>query len=169
MSVSLRSQWPQVVGQAWADAEFRSNLLADPEGTLTQLGIDVPRGHQIRVFEDAPGQTHLVLPLPPSSLGDLAQLDSTSAASPQGKGVFAQTTHGGPEWEGTTHEGTTHEGTTHEGTTCPASAGNGIRRRSPSGENKWRNSARTTPRKRRCPSSEDTYWSTFPCPSSAKN
>ena len=52
---------------------------------------------------------------------------------------------------------------------CPASAGNGIRRRSPSGENKWRNSARTTPRKRRCPSSEDTYWSTFPCPSSAKN
>ena len=42
------------------------------------------------------------------------------------------------------------------GSDCPASAGNGIRRRSPSGENKWRNSARTTPRKRRCPSSEDT-------------
>ena len=39
---------------------------------------------------------------------------------------------------------------------CSASSGNGILRRSHSGENKWRNSAGTTVQKRRCPSSVDT-------------
>ena len=36
--------------------------------------------------------------------------------------------------------------------------------RSPSGENKWRNSASTTQPKRRYPFSGDTCWSTFPSP-----
>ena len=52
---------------------------------------------------------------------------------------------------------------------CAASVGNGMHRRSLSGENKWRNSASITPRRRRWRSYGDTCWNTFPCPSYAKN
>jgi hypothetical protein len=76
METSIRSAWPQIVGQAWADEEFRRRLLEDPSGVLNQLGVEIPEGHSVELLEDTPARTYLVLPRKP------ADLDSLAAAGP---------------------------------------------------------------------------------------
>ena len=39
MATTLRSAWPQVVGQAWADEEFRRRLLENPERVLDEAEL----------------------------------------------------------------------------------------------------------------------------------
>ena len=69
----------RVVARAWQDEAFKGRLLADPEGALTEMGIEVPAGHELRVVEDTERVTHLVLP--PGSGGELSeeQLDRVAA------------------------------------------------------------------------------------------
>ena len=71
MPHSLRNVWAQAVGYAWADEAFRRRLLADPIKVLAEMGVELPSGHQIEVFEDTPDKTHLALPLKPAGLGDV--------------------------------------------------------------------------------------------------
>jgi len=72
MGTSLRSAWPQVVGQAWADPEFRQRLIDDPKGALQEIGVDVSATADIEIVVDTPEVTHLVLPEKPSELGSFA-------------------------------------------------------------------------------------------------
>lgn len=55
----------RVIAKAWADAEFKSALLADPRAALKAQGIEVPEGVKVNVVEDTDNVIHLVLPKPP--------------------------------------------------------------------------------------------------------
>jgi hypothetical protein len=82
MATSIKSAWPQVVGQAWADEEFRRRLLANPKGVLDELGVEVPAGHRIELVEDTPAQTFLVMPRKPEHLESLASASGSSLGQP---------------------------------------------------------------------------------------
>ena len=45
-----------------SDPVFRRRLLADPAGTLSEAGVEVPEGVTIEVVEDSVTRLHLVLP-----------------------------------------------------------------------------------------------------------
>lgn len=82
MATNLRSAWPQVVGQAWADEEFRRRLLENPAQVLDELGVEIPEGHRVALLEDTQTQTYLVLPQKPAHLDALAAADGRSLRTP---------------------------------------------------------------------------------------
>ena len=65
MSITLRDKWPQLVGVAWADEQFRAALVNNPRQILEGLGLSLPEGITVRVIEEAPGEICLVIPSRP--------------------------------------------------------------------------------------------------------
>jgi hypothetical protein len=68
----LNLRWPEVIGLAWADEDFRQRLLADPQREIQALGIDVPGSAKIRILEESDGETILVVPRRPARLRAMA-------------------------------------------------------------------------------------------------
>jgi hypothetical protein len=81
MATNLRSAWPQVVGQAWADEEFRRRLLENPQRVLDELGVEIPAGHRVELLEDSQTQTFLVLPQKPANLDVVAAAHGRSLST----------------------------------------------------------------------------------------
>jgi hypothetical protein len=77
-TLSLNRAWSQIVATAWADAEFKARLLADPRAVLAEHGIDAPDGVEFVVVEDTDAVRHLTLP--PSPAGELADEELVGAA-----------------------------------------------------------------------------------------
>jgi hypothetical protein len=65
--------------RALADPQARRRLLEGPRETLRSMGLSPPAGLEIRVVEDGPGRTHLVLPLPPAD-GEVADEELLAAS-----------------------------------------------------------------------------------------
>ncbi|KKL23217.1 hypothetical protein LCGC14_2427610 [marine sediment metagenome] len=58
-----KKEWAKVIGQAWADEEFKGKLLADPKPVLKEYGIEFPENAKVTVLEMA--ENEVTLPLPP--------------------------------------------------------------------------------------------------------
>ena len=70
-------QWGLIVARAWADADFKSRLLSNPDAVMREHGLEPPAGAEIRVIEDSEGVRHFVLPASPS--GDLSEEELSPA------------------------------------------------------------------------------------------
>jgi hypothetical protein len=55
----------QIRSKALRNAAFRRKLLKSPHKALADEGIDVPKGHRLKVVENTPKVTYLVLPSKP--------------------------------------------------------------------------------------------------------
>jgi hypothetical protein len=66
-SVDWESQWDQIVARAWADAAFKSRLLADPAAVLKEYGVAPPSGVTIKVHENTDKVLNLTLPSKPAA------------------------------------------------------------------------------------------------------
>jgi hypothetical protein len=71
--------WSQIVARAWCDEGLMRRLLSDPRDVLSEHGLEVPEGTQVRVEEGAEVRVvegtdavrHFVLPVgPPDELTD---------------------------------------------------------------------------------------------------
>lgn len=68
-----------LVEKATTDETFRAHLLSDPKTAIKEeLGLTIPDGFTVKVVEDVPDTSHLVLP-PYSGLGE-AELSQAAAA-----------------------------------------------------------------------------------------
>ncbi|HUJ00304.1 MAG TPA: NHLP leader peptide family RiPP precursor [Usitatibacter sp.] len=52
----------EVLQRIWNDPEFKKKLLANPKPVLAELGIGVPAGRDVRVWENTPLEMNFVLP-----------------------------------------------------------------------------------------------------------
>ena len=68
----------QVVARAWQDEAFKQRLLADTDGALAEMGVEVPAGQEVRVVEDTERVTHLVIPPSPGEELSEEQLDQVA-------------------------------------------------------------------------------------------
>lgn len=60
--------WRQIVQRAWAEPEFKQELLNSPNEILRDYDIRIPEGVTFKVVEDQyQGNRYLVLPPPPDS------------------------------------------------------------------------------------------------------
>ncbi|NJP88763.1 nitrile hydratase subunit alpha [Nonomuraea sp. FMUSA5-5] len=50
-----------VTARAWRDPEYKDRLLREPAAVLTEEGLDVPEGIELRVLEDTPAVRHVNL------------------------------------------------------------------------------------------------------------
>jgi Nitrile hydratase, alpha chain len=54
----------QIVARAMQDEAFRQELLSNPKAAVERgLGITLPQGTTITVYEDTPDTVHIVLPM----------------------------------------------------------------------------------------------------------
>lgn len=53
----------ELLQRVWEDDAFKARLKADPRAVMTEMGIPVPEGVELRVVEDTDTVKHL--PLPP--------------------------------------------------------------------------------------------------------
>lgn len=69
----------KTIERAWTDPEFKARLLADPRDTVAEMGVRIPVGTEVKVWENTPDVEHLVLPLNPST-GELSDADLEAVA-----------------------------------------------------------------------------------------
>jgi len=62
----------RIITRCWADAAFKTRLLADPAAVLREAGLDVPAGTELRAVEDTAQRVHWVIPARPAELSDEA-------------------------------------------------------------------------------------------------
>jgi hypothetical protein len=86
--ISEELLWGQIVARAWCDGALIKRLLSDPRDVLSEYGLEVPEGMDVRVEEGTEvkvvegGDTvrHFVLPVsPPDELTD-EDLDGRAVA-----------------------------------------------------------------------------------------
>ncbi len=68
----------KLIAKAWADAEFKAKLTADPASVLRAEGFAIPEGMRVDVFENTDERIHLVIPKKPDELSD-EELDIAAA------------------------------------------------------------------------------------------
>lgn len=89
-------KWSQLVAQAWADDSLKRRLVQNPASVLREHGIQVQPGMEIRIVEDTPSVTHLVLPAKPA--GDVTELNEMELLEVVGgMGVICHVTQDFPE------------------------------------------------------------------------
>lgn len=72
-----QTQMARIIAKAWADDGFKSRLIADPAAVLGEEGIHLPEGMTMRVMEDTPETTTLVIPPKPSD-GEISEENLSS-------------------------------------------------------------------------------------------
>jgi hypothetical protein len=83
----------QIIARAMKDEAFRQELLSHPKAALErELGINVPAGVTIKVYQDTPTTLHLVLPRQASSA---AGADLSDAELEQATGGIVVGSRGG--------------------------------------------------------------------------
>lgn len=65
MTPEQEKQYARIAAKCWADPAFKARLLADPRTALAAEGVAVPAGMNLRVVENTPDVTYVVLPAPP--------------------------------------------------------------------------------------------------------
>ena len=61
----------KAIARAWSDADYKTKLLNDPVAALADVGVEVPAGTKINVFENTQDTINLVLPTPPTGPGEV--------------------------------------------------------------------------------------------------
>jgi hypothetical protein len=67
-----------ILAKCWADASFKTQLLADPTAALKAEGIEVPAGCTVRVLENTDKVLNYVLPPNPNAELSDAELESVA-------------------------------------------------------------------------------------------
>ena len=78
----------QILAKCWSDESFKQKLMADPVGTLTAEGANMPEGMAVHVTENTDKVVNLVIPVKPTDLTD-ADLEKVAG----GVGYPAQGQH----------------------------------------------------------------------------
>ena len=72
-------QWSQIVVRAWRDDAFKKRLMANPHEVLQEIGVNPPKGMQVKVVENTENVVHLPLYAKPKS-GQLSEEDLRQVA-----------------------------------------------------------------------------------------
>jgi hypothetical protein len=73
-----------LVERAWSDSDFRQRLLRSPRETIeAELGLTLPPGVEIRVLEETPTLSYLVIPLSPTEVEERELSQEELAAAGQ--------------------------------------------------------------------------------------
>jgi len=67
----FQKAYGKVVAKAWADANFKAKLLADPKTVLKENGVEIPDDVEFRIVENTDKVVHLILPARQLSEEDL--------------------------------------------------------------------------------------------------
>jgi hypothetical protein len=61
----FNKKWAKIIAKAWADENFKNELLKNPSKVFKENGIELPSGTSVEVREYDPKKLHLTLPTKP--------------------------------------------------------------------------------------------------------
>ena len=67
MTPESQTAFRKIVAKAWADEQFKQNLIDNPNKALAAEGLAIPAGVNFVVVENEPQRVYLVLPARPES------------------------------------------------------------------------------------------------------
>jgi hypothetical protein len=71
----------QVLKKAHGDSAFRKKLVADPRGTVYDaVGLEIPKGLEVKVFENTPDTLHLAIAAKPDASAELSEAELEQVA-----------------------------------------------------------------------------------------
>jgi len=73
-------QWGKIVARAWADENFKAQLLAEPRGVLAEAGVELDENLEYSVVEQLEKQVVLILPQKPAVGGGVEMGDVRRSA-----------------------------------------------------------------------------------------
>ena len=71
----------KVIARAWRDPSFKAKLIAAPQDTLRQAGVDIPDGVTVKVLENTDMHFHLVVPARPAGALSDEELDQAAGGT----------------------------------------------------------------------------------------
>ncbi|MEM7445440.1 MAG: NHLP leader peptide family RiPP precursor [Pseudomonadota bacterium] len=71
----------KAIARAWHDAAYKAKLQSDPHGALAEVGVTVPAGAKVHVFENDADNHHIVLPEAPPHTGKMSRYELEELAS----------------------------------------------------------------------------------------
>jgi Nitrile hydratase, alpha chain len=72
----------KVIASAWSDDDYKARLVADPKSVLSEAGVALDDGAEIKVVEETAEVRYLVIPAAPAE-GELSEdaLDQVSGGT----------------------------------------------------------------------------------------
>ena len=64
----------------WKDEALKARFLSDPKAVLKEHGLDVPKGIDVKVVENADDCVYITLPAPPARALELSDEELSNAA-----------------------------------------------------------------------------------------
>jgi hypothetical protein len=71
-SPSDQNPFAKVIAKAWSDDAYKQRLIDDPRPVLTEAGLDLPEGTEVRVVENTDSVAHFVIPAAPGE-GEISE------------------------------------------------------------------------------------------------
>jgi len=76
----MRKKFAKIVAKAWADDDYKKNLIENPKEILKQEGVEIPEKIKINIFENSATELHFVLPKKPDELLNINSIEKKLAA-----------------------------------------------------------------------------------------
>lgn len=77
---NIREIEAKVIAKAWKDPAFKKKLLSNPKAALTEMGVALPEGVNVRCIEDTKNSMTFVLPTTPSDSAHLSETELSKIA-----------------------------------------------------------------------------------------
>jgi hypothetical protein len=87
MSKELIEDYEQLVVRCWEDPGFKEQLINSPADGLKSLGVVIPEGLTVNVYENTPTELHLIIPANDADLSDEELENISGGITPAG--IFA--------------------------------------------------------------------------------
>ena len=70
----------EIVVACWKDDSLKARFMSDPKAVLSERGVEVPDGLDVKVVENTAEHVHITLPPAPANTNDLSNEELSSAA-----------------------------------------------------------------------------------------
>ncbi len=77
----MRKKYAKIVAKAWADEDYKKNLLSNTESILKEEGFEIPAGLKIQIIEEPENTKIFVLPKMPVNFENIEDLENRSVAN----------------------------------------------------------------------------------------
>ena len=76
----MRKKYAKIVAKAWADEDYKKNLLNNTEAVLKDEGFEIPAGLKIKIIEESENTKIFVLPQKNDDFEKIEKVDERIAA-----------------------------------------------------------------------------------------
>ncbi len=75
----MRKKYAKIVAKAWADEDYKKNLIVNPNQVFKQEGIEIPEKIKINIFENTDKELNFALPVKPNNMSNIYEVEQRLA------------------------------------------------------------------------------------------